>query len=46
MLRGVLKFTEAEMLLRILQDETTDQSTIVIDLTQISLIHDVGKRMF
>ncbi|MDN8209057.1 glutaminase [Acinetobacter baumannii] len=45
-LRGVLKFTEAEMLLRILQDETTDQSTIVIDLTQISLIHDVGKRMF
>ena len=45
-LRGVLKFTEAEMLLRILQAEPMDQSTIVIDLTQISIIHDVGKRMF
>ncbi|MDR7016465.1 glutaminase [Acinetobacter sp. 3657] len=45
-LRGVLKFTEAEMLLRILQAEPIDQSTIVIDLTQISIIHDVGKRMF
>ncbi|MPW44009.1 glutaminase [Acinetobacter guerrae] len=45
-LRGVLKFTEAEMLLRIFQHEPIDQSTIIIDLTQISLIHDVGKRMF
>lgn len=45
-LRGVLKFTEAEMLLRILQAEPIEQSTIVIDLTQISIIHDVGKRMF
>ena len=45
-LRGVLKFTEAEMLLRIFQREPVDQSTIIIDLTQISLIHDVGKRMF
>lgn len=45
-LRGVLKFTEAEILLRIFQREPVDQSTIIIDLTQISLIHDVGKRMF
>ncbi len=45
-LRGVSKFTEAEMLLRIFQREPVDQSTIIIDLTQISLIHDVGKRMF
>lgn len=45
-LRGVLKFTEAEMLLRTLQCEPVDKSSIVIDLTQISLIHDVGKRMF
>ncbi|WP_332604446.1 glutaminase [Acinetobacter sp. ESBL14] len=45
-LRGVLKFTEAEMLLRILQCEPVDKSSIVIDLTQISLIHEVGKRMF
>ena len=45
-LRGVLKFTEAEMLLRIFQGEPVDEGTIVIDLTQISLIHDVGKRMF
>lgn len=34
------------MLLRIFQREPVDQSTIIIDLTQISLIHDVGKRMF
>lgn len=45
-LRGVLKFTEAEMLLRTLQCEPVDKSSIVIDLSQISLIHDVGKRMF
>lgn len=45
-LRGVLKFTEAEMLLRTLQCEPVDKSSIVIDLTQISLIHDIGKRMF
>ncbi|MCH7294639.1 glutaminase [Acinetobacter higginsii] len=45
-LRGVLKFTEAEMLLRTLQCEPVNKSSIVIDLTQISLIHDVGKRMF
>lgn len=45
-LRGVLKFTEAEMLLRTLQCEPDDNSSIVIDLSQISLIHDVGKRMF
>ena len=45
-LRGVLKFTEAEMLLRILQNEPEGDSKIVVDLSQISLIHDVGKRMF
>jgi glutaminase len=45
-LRGVLKFTEAEMLLRTLQCEPVNKNTIVIDLSQISLIHDVGKRMF
>ncbi|MBJ9986395.1 glutaminase [Acinetobacter sp. S40] len=45
-LRGVLKFTEAEMLLRTFQHEPVDKSTIIIDLTQISLIHEVGKRMF
>ncbi|WP_130803225.1 glutaminase [Acinetobacter ihumii] len=45
-LRGVLKFTEAEMLLRILQNEPEGHSKIVIDLSKISLIQDVGKRMF
>ncbi|KGT48720.1 glutaminase [Acinetobacter sp. HR7] len=44
-LRGVLQFTESEMLLRILQDEPAGKSTIVLDLTNLSLIHDVGVRM-
>lgn len=44
-LRGVLQFTESEMLLRILQNEPVCESQIVLDLTNISLIHDVGVRM-
>ena len=44
-LRGVLQFTESEMLLRILQDEPDAQTRIVIDLTNLTLIHDVGARM-
>ena len=44
-LRGVLQFTESEMLLRILQDEVKGNETIVLDITNISLIHDVGERM-
>ena len=44
-LRGVLQFTECEMLLRILQDEPAEQNTIVLDLTNLTLIHDVGARM-
>lgn len=44
-LRGVLQFTESEMLLRILQDEPVNTSKIILDMTNISLIHDVGTRM-
>ncbi|MCL6246463.1 glutaminase [Acinetobacter sp. ANC 4945] len=44
-LRGVLQFTESEMLLRILEDEPVANNHIVLDLTNISLIHDVGVRM-
>lgn len=44
-LRGVLQFTESEMLLRILQDEPDAKTRIVIDLTNLTLIHDVGARM-
>lgn len=44
-LRGVLQFTESEMLLRILQDEPVAKSHIVLDLTNLTLIHDVGARM-
>mgnify|MGYP004566666125 CR=1 FL=1 len=44
-LRGVLQFTESEMLLRILQDEPDAKTRIVIDLTNLTLIHDVGGRM-
>lgn len=44
-LRGVLQFTESEMLLRILQNEAVEPTQIVLDLTNISLIHDVGERM-
>jgi glutaminase len=44
-LRGVLQFTESEMLLRILQDEPVAKTRIVLDLTNLTLIHDVGARM-
>ena len=44
-LRGVLQFTESEMLLRILQDEPVENTCIVLDITNISLIHEVGARM-
>lgn len=44
-LRGVLQFTESEMLLRILQNEAVEPTQIVLDLTNIFLIHDVGERM-
>lgn len=44
-LRGVLQFTESEMLLRILQDEPASKNTIILDLTNISLIHNVGVKM-
>ena len=44
-LRGVLQFTESEMLLRILQDEAEGCTHIILDLTNISLLHDVGARM-
>lgn len=44
-LRGVLQFTESEMLLRILEEEPAGKSMIVLDLTNLSLIHDVGVRM-
>ena len=44
-LRGVLQFTESEMLLRILQDEPRGKNTILLDLTNLTLIHDVGARM-
>lgn len=44
-LRGVLQFTESEMLLRRLQDEPVANSTIIFDLTNLSLVHAVGARM-
>lgn len=44
-LRGVLQFTESEMLLRILEDEPEGDTRIVLDLTNLSLLHDVGARM-
>lgn len=44
-LRGVLQFTESEMLLRMLQDEPSGKNTILLDLTNLTLIHDVGARM-
>ena len=44
-LRGVLQFTESEMLLRILQDEPVAKTTIILDLTNLTLIHDVGVKM-
>lgn len=44
-LRGVLQFTESEMLLRLLQTEAIGTQQIIFDLTHLSLIHDVGGRM-
>lgn len=44
-LRGVLQFTESEMLLRSLQEEPEGETTIVLDLTNITLIHNVGARI-
>lgn len=44
-LQGVLQFTEAEQLLRALQGEEQGESTIVFDLSHISLVNDVGRRM-
>lgn len=44
-LRGVLQFTESEMLLRLLQDEPSCTNSIILDLTNLTLIHDVGARM-
>ncbi len=44
-LQGVLQFTEAERLLRKLQDEKQGNHTIVFDLSHISLVNDVGRRM-
>ena len=44
-LRGVLQFTESEMLLRLLQDEPVGENQIVLDLTNLTLVHDVGARM-
>ena len=44
-LRGVLQFTETEMFLRELQKEPEGNNKIVLDLTHLTLIHDVGARM-
>ena len=45
-LRGALQFAEAEKLLRILaQDPNQVVNTIVFDFNDISLIHDVARRM-
>ena len=42
---GALQFAEAEMLLRIVQNEPEGNNTIVFDLNNLSLMHDVGRRM-
>ena len=42
---GALQFAEAEMLLRIVQDEPVASNTIVFDLNNLSFVHDVGRRM-
>lgn len=44
-LQGVLQFTEAERLLRKLQEEDKGHSTLIFDLSHISLVNDVGRRM-
>ncbi len=42
---GALQFAEAEMLLRIVQDEPVASNTILFDLNNLSFVHDVGHRM-
>lgn len=42
---GVLQFAEAEMLLRTVQNEPEGDNTIVFDLNNLSLMHDVGRGM-
>lgn len=42
---GALQFAEAEMLLRIVQDEPVASNTILFDLNNLSFVHDVGRRM-
>ncbi|MCL7987115.1 glutaminase [Sphingobacterium sp. lm-10] len=44
-LQGVLQFSEAERLLRKLQDEDHGDNTIIFDLSHISLVNEVGRRM-
>lgn len=45
-LQGILQFTEAERLLRALQEEEKSESTLIFDLSHVSLVNDVGRRMF
>ncbi|NHB58871.1 glutaminase [Acinetobacter shaoyimingii] len=42
---GALQFAEAEMLLRIVQEEPNGNNTIIFDLNNLSLMNDVGRRM-
>lgn len=42
---GALQFAEAEMLLRLLQQEPDDINTLVFDLNNLVFVHDVGERM-
>lgn len=44
-LNGVLQFAEAERLLRKLQADDHRDNTIIFDLSHISLINNVGRRM-
>ncbi|MFD2599452.1 glutaminase [Sphingobacterium corticis] len=44
-LHGVLQFSEAERLLRKLQEEKRGSNSIVFDLSHISLVNNVGRRM-
>ena len=40
---GALQFAEAEMLLRIVQDEPIASNTILFDLNNLSFVHEVGR---
>lgn len=42
---GALQFAEAEMLLRLLEQEPLDVNTLIFDLNNLAFIHDVGERM-